>query len=46
MTDNPYLFQQVKERVDIVEAAERYGLSVVLRAKKNWCGRQNRTDNP
>lgn len=34
MRDNPYLFQQVKERVDMVEAAEHYGLSP---DRRGWC---------
>lgn len=34
MRDNPFLFQQVKERVDIVEAAERYGLAP---DRRGWC---------
>ena len=33
-TDNPYLFQQVKDRVDIVEAAEHYGLAP---DRHGWC---------
>ena len=32
--DDPYLFQRVKEGVDIVEAAERYGLDP---DRKGWC---------
>lgn len=32
--DDPYLFQRVKERVDIVAAAERYGLDP---DRKGWC---------
>ena len=33
-TDNPYLFQTVKEAVDITEAARRYGLDP---DRKGWC---------
>lgn len=33
-TDNPYLFQMVKEAVDITEAARRYGLDP---DRKGWC---------
>lgn len=32
--DNPYLFQMVKDRADIVEVAERFGLSPDT---KGWC---------
>lgn len=33
-TDNPYLFQMVKDGVDIEEAARRYGLEP---DRKGWC---------
>ena len=34
LENNPYLFQQVKDRVDIAEVAEHYGLSV---DRRGWC---------